>query len=219
MFLALKCLLELTYSPNLLILIKIEEDEKMRCSCDAFKPGAIFHIYNHAIDDYELFYDDEDYGYFTNLFQDNIKKIPASIYAYCLMPNHYHFLMRQDSDIEIFRLFNYSFISYAHYFNYKYDRKGPIFQSPLQHKKVDNNHYLLHLCKYIHLNPVRSGLVKDPHDWAYSDYDNWINNSDSDKSTIVNPLKNILPENYSLFVNSPFNFLVFSEYRRLFAGN
>jgi REP-associated tyrosine transposase len=191
----------------------------MRCLKEDFIPGAIFHIYNHAIDDYNLFYDDEDYDFMLNIFEDNIDKIPGSIFAYCLMPNHYHFLIRQDSDVEIYRLFNYSFISYAHYFNSKYERKGPIFQSPLQHISVDNDQYLLQLCKYIHLNPVRSGLVEHPCNWVYSDYNEWISSSGSNKSPIIDPFKNILPENYSSFVDSYFNFLSFREYRKLFSGD
>lgn len=176
----------------------------MRCLMNDFKSGAIFHIYNHAIDDYDLFYDDEDYDYFLSLLKKNIKKIPANIYSYCLMPNHYHFLIRQNSDIEIFRLFNYSFISYAHYYNKKYDRKGPIFQSPLQHILVNNESHLLQLSKYIHLNPVRGNLVLTPEEWKYSDYQKWVY-SDQEKKYIFHKI--ILPDNYAQFVMSCFNYL------------
>jgi putative transposase len=187
----------------------------MRCSEKQFKPGSTFHIYNHVIEDYDLFYEDEDYNYLLNLFEDNLKKIPASIYAYCLMPNHYHFLIRQDSDVKIFKLFNNSFISYAKHFNHKYSRKDPIFRSPLQHIKVDNDLYILQLSKYIHLNPVRKELVDNPEDWEYSDYKRWIDNHFPFKIPFANLNKKLLPIKYTEFVNSCFNFLSYSEYLQL----
>ncbi|MDD3094666.1 MAG: transposase [Candidatus Neomarinimicrobiota bacterium] len=147
----------------------------MRCSQDDFTTGRVFHVFNHAIDDLKLFYDDEDYNYFLQIFTDRINKIPAGIISYCLMPNHYHFLIRQDSDIKIYRLFNYTFISYARYFNKQHDRKGPIFRSPLQHTVVETKTYMIKLSKYIHMNPVYANLAEKPEDWPYSNYREWIN--------------------------------------------
>ena len=180
----------------------------MRCLCQDFKPGAIFHIYNHAIDDYQLCYDDEDYDYLIKILENNIDKIAASIFAYCLMPDHYHFLIRQDSDIEIFRLFNYSFISYAKYFNEKYLRKGPIFQSPLQHILVKEKTYLLQLCKYIHMNPVKKELVSQPEDWVYSNYSNWLT-MEYNRLTIDNVYKELSISSswYKTYIDSPCNFI------------
>jgi len=188
----------------------------MRCLKRDFKPGAIFHIYNHAIDDYQLFYDDIDYNYMINIFEENIEKIPSSIIAFCLMPDHYHFLIRQDSEVEIYKLFNYSFIRYAKYFNEKYSRKGPIFRSPLQHILVADKTYMIQLCKYIHLNPVRKDLVDQPENWIYSNYKNWLFQN-TDKLTINNVFKelSITPSWYKTYLDSPFNFIcskIFSKW-------
>ncbi|MFA6618665.1 MAG: transposase [Candidatus Neomarinimicrobiota bacterium] len=183
----------------------------MRCTEKDFQPEAIFHIYNHSADGYDLFYDDEDYDYFLQLFEKYLKKIPGSIFAYCLMPNHYHFLIRQDSDFKIFKIFNYSFIRYVHFFNEKYNHKGSILRSPLQHIKVDNDFYLLQLCKYIHLNPVRKELVDNPEDWLYSDYNRWIDKDHTAKMSFANPDKYLNPKQYVKFVNSCFNFLTYEE--------
>ena len=187
----------------------------MRCISDDFVEGSIFHIYNHAIDNYDLFYDDEDYDYFLNIFKNNLSKVPASIYAYCLMPNHYHFLIRQDSDIQVYRLFNYSFIRFAIYFNKKYNRKGPIFRSPLQHKIIDNNIYLLQLCKYIHMNPVRKDLVSKPENWIYSDYNDWINKTNNIFLSEHSRQKICEDVNlYKRFINSYTNFLDRQEFKK-----
>ncbi len=147
----------------------------MRCLNDDFTSGSVFHIYNHAIDDQLLFYDDQDYEFFQIALSTQLEKIPASIIAYCLMPNHYHFLIRQDDEEKIYKIFNYAFVSYARYYNRKYERKGRIFRSPLQHKIVKDRTYLIQLCKYIHLNPVYAGLVEEPEDWEFSNYREWIN--------------------------------------------
>lgn len=147
----------------------------MRCLNKEFVKGAIFHIYNHAIDNFMLFYDEEDYDHFLNIFKNKLERIPATIFAFCLMPNHYHFLIRQESEIQIYRLFNHAYISYAKYYNNRYNRKGHIFRSPLQHIYVSTKTYLIQLCKYIHLNPVYANLVDKPEDWQYSNYLEWIN--------------------------------------------
>jgi REP-associated tyrosine transposase len=190
----------------------------MRCKKEDFVSGAIFHVYNHVIDNYDLFYDDEDYSYMISVMEENLHNIPGSVFAYCLMPNHYHFLIRQESDIEVYRLFNYTFITYAHYFNNKYDRKGPIFRSPLQHKIIDNDLYLLQLCKYIHLNPVRKNLVSHASEWLYSNYNDWITSSKEQKNSFIQSYTKILPEKYSNYVESCFNFLTCKEYGKLIPG-
>lgn len=93
------------------------------------------------------------------------------------MPNHYHFLLRQNSDIPIYRIFNDSFTSYVLHYNSKYKRKGSLFQGPLQHIRVKKHEYFVCLCKYIHYNPKKANLVKDLSEWKYSNYLEWINAS------------------------------------------
>ncbi len=188
----------------------------LRCTNEVFEKNSTFHIYNHVIEDYDLFYDNEDYEYFLYKFSVNQKKIASSVFAYCLMPNHYHFLIRQDSEEKIYKIFNYSFISYAKYFNNKYSRKGPIFRSPLQHKFIDNGIHLLQLCKYIHMNPVRKDIVDLPEQWEYSDYSDWINEKES-KFLSLDVRKEICPypKQYQKFINSYSNFLEQYEFRKL----
>jgi putative transposase len=176
----------------------------MRCLQEDFTRGRIFHVFNHVIDNYLLFYDEEDYDYFLQIFTCRINKIPAGIFSYCLMPNHYHFLIRQESDNKLYKLFNYCFISYARYFNKRYDRKGPIFRSPLQHKIADTKAYVIKLSKYIHLNPVFANLADKPENWPYSNYLDWINKRNSE--LLVPDVHQVYfpdPKKYIRFVESP----------------
>ncbi len=146
----------------------------MRCHKEEFIEGATFHLYNRAPDDTELFKHDDDYEYFLQKLSKNIIKYGCDVNAYCLMPNHFHFCMTQRSEKPLYRVLNDSFTSYALYFNHKYARKGHIFQGKLQHKRVIEDRYVYELCRYIHLNPVRAGLVKAPEEWKYSNYYNLV---------------------------------------------
>ena len=180
----------------------------MRCLDKDFQVGTIFHVYNHATDGQLLFYDDQDYEYFKIVFGMQLQKISASIIAYCLMPNHYHFLIRQNDEAKIYKIFNYAFVSYARYYNKKYKRKGRIFRTPLQHKIVDDNTYLIQLCKYIHLNPVKAGLVDQPEDWEYSNYKEWVKMRDG-KFYSKDICKDLFPniQDYITYVKSFCSFI------------
>ena len=146
----------------------------MRCSNNQFQAGNSFHIYNHAIGNENLFRDKSDYILLLQRLKKSLEKTKASIFAYCLMPDHFHFLIRQESEEPVYKLFNSLFSSYVQLVNRKYNRKGRMFQSPLQHIMVDSDQYLLYLCQYIHYNPVKAGLVNDAKDWLYSNYLEWI---------------------------------------------
>lgn len=94
--------------------------------------------------------------------------------AYCLMDNHYHFLLRQDREIEISQFMQAVFNVYTKAFNTKYKHSGTLFEGPYKAVHVDRDVYLLHLCRYIHRNPLEAGLVVKPEQWHYSDYAEFI---------------------------------------------
>jgi len=94
--------------------------------------------------------------------------------AYCLMPNHYHFLLRQDGASAAGLLAQRVFNSYTKAYNRRYEQSGTLFEHRYQAKPIWTHSHLLHLCRYIHINPVRVGLVADPADWPYSNYLEWI---------------------------------------------
>lgn len=85
----------------------------------------------------------------------------VEIFAYCLIPNHFHLLLKQLVDNGITDFIRCLNDSYSHYFNIKYKRKGPLFEGRFKAIRVETNEQLLHLCRYIHLNPYSSFLIKD----------------------------------------------------------
>jgi hypothetical protein len=98
----------------------------------------------------------------------------VSIIAYCLMPNHYHFLLRPDGETTISQFTGTLFNAYAQALNKQTGRTGALFEGRFKDVHVDREPYLLHLCRYIHANPVKAGLVTSPEEWPYSNYPEWI---------------------------------------------
>ncbi|MCF7792924.1 MAG: hypothetical protein K9N09_03345 [Candidatus Cloacimonetes bacterium] len=188
----------------------------MRCKQEEFVKDEFFHIYNRAVNQELLFNENEDYEYFLSRFENKLTEIPASIVAFCLMPNHFHFFLRQDGNIPVFKLFDSSFRPYVLHFNSKYKRKGTLFQGPLQHIRVKSNNYFVQLCKYIHFNPIKAGLVKDLVDWKYSNYLGW---SGKGKSRLFFPeFKEIFAdelENYEQTIREYEEYIEEKEFNKL----
>ncbi|NJL48398.1 MAG: hypothetical protein HC929_14100 [Leptolyngbyaceae cyanobacterium SM2_5_2] len=91
------------------------------------------------------------------------------VLAYCLMPNHYHLLVQcktQDVSGAMMRLS----VAYTKAMNRRYNRVGALFQGQFQSIGVESDEYLYHLTRYIHLNPVKAGIVAHPKDWEFSSY-------------------------------------------------
>ena len=86
------------------------------------------------------------------------------------MPNHFHFCLKQNSDKPLYRIFNDTLTSYALHYNSKYQLKGKLLQDRLQDKRITYDSYLILLCKYIHNNPLKAGLVENLENWEYSNY-------------------------------------------------
>ncbi len=150
------------------------EKNKMKIKQEQYHKGIIAHFYNRVVHNELLFRTDKDYIQFLLSFKKSIQEIPTSVYAYCLMPNHFHFFLKQNSTILLYKIFNKILSSYVQKYNIKYSRKGSIFAHPLQSKLVVDDRQLITLCKYIHLNPVKAGLVNEPEEWEFSNYREWI---------------------------------------------
>ena len=135
---------------------------------DACK-NHFYHVYNRGNNFEPIFYTDRNYHFFIKrLIQYFEKKI--NLVAFCLMPNHYHLLIEILEDSFLQKAMQKFSTSYTKAINKSQNRVGHLFQGRYKSKLVPNNDYLLHLSRYIHLNPVKSGLVKKPEDWLFSSY-------------------------------------------------
>lgn len=112
---------------------------------------------------------------FSLIAKEQVKIV--QIIAYCLMPTHIHLILKQLSPSGISIFMSNILNSYTRYFNVKHKRKGPLWESKFQNVLVNNDEQLLHLTRYIHLNPTTASLVKKPQDWEFSSYNEYLNST------------------------------------------
>jgi len=148
-----------------------------------FECEYVYHIYTHANGKDLIFREEANYKYFLDKLVKYIVPI-AEIYAYCLMPNHFHLLLRfknlddilnEDEHKYLMKQFSNLLNGYAKAYNKRYNRKGSLFLDYLKRKRVDDEKYLTKLLHYIHNNPVNHGFVEDISEWKYSSYHSYIN--------------------------------------------
>jgi len=177
--------------------------------------GETYHIYNKAVGSELLFKADTDYKHFLKKLARFILPI-ANLYAYCLIPNHFHLLLKIKETDEIPELkkineddysrylthvFGNFFNSYSKSFNKMYNRNGRLFIQPFKRIMVEDEDYFILLVNYIHRNPIHHGLVNEMSDWKYSSY----------KSIISNQPTNIDRDEVISFFDSVQNFVLFHD--------
>ena len=144
---------------------------------DVLEPGGTYHIFNRGNNGEDIFKEDDNCFYFLRLIKTHL--VPAcDIYAYCLLRNHFHLLLRikekdelsipyqQKPHLPFSNLFN----AYTKAVNKKYKRSGSLFQEHLKRKRVSDEKYLIQLIAYIHLNPVKHGFSEDHKKYRFSSY-------------------------------------------------
>jgi REP element-mobilizing transposase RayT len=133
-----------------------------------------YHIYNRGNNGEDLFIEERNYRYFLRLYIRHVHPV-VETYAYCLLRNHFHLLIKVKSEDEVSKppsqYFANLFNAYAKGINKAYDRTGSLFERPFQRIKVTDEAYFARLVTYIHVNPVRHGFVEDPSEWPFSSYD------------------------------------------------
>lgn len=139
-----------------------------------FGPGQYYHIYNRGVDRTAIFHEHDDYLFVLQKVKSYLTDLDLTTIAYCLMPNHYHFVLRQESEVPISTFMQRLFQSYTQAFNRQQGCRGPLCEGRFRHVHVDRDEYVIYLCRYVHLNPVAAGLVAQPSNWPYSNYLEWI---------------------------------------------
>ena len=166
-------------------------------------PDNIYHVYSRAVGNEKLFLSDENYRYFLNKFQKYIFPI-ADVYAWVLLPNHFHLMIRIKSlvDIEnyysiknkeklnyvitsvfLMQCFSNFLNSYAKSINKMYNRKGALFIDFLKRVHVKIDHQMGATAFYIHKNPVHHGICKNMHDWKWSSYNSYLTKEPKQKAS------------------------------------
>lgn len=131
--------------------------------------GNFYHIYNRGNNRQIIFFERENYIYFLRLIREHLIKNSVDIIAYCLMPNHYHLLvyLRDENLSDSMKSLS---LSYTKAINKRFNRSGVLFQGRFQSIHISQTDYLINLSQYIHLNPVKASLVRQPEEWEFSSY-------------------------------------------------
>ena len=161
---------------------------------DEIEEGYFYHIYNRGNNSEKIFFSEENYAYFLKLLTKYIFPV-ADIYAYCLLNNHFHILVRikEKNEIEINKLkfstvekpkevsasrqFSHFLNAYSQAVNKKYARTGSLFEKRFERKRISDNHYLRQVILYINTNSLKHNLVEKPKDYKWSSYNSHISNA------------------------------------------
>ena len=200
--------------------------------------GEIYHVFNRGVERRTVFTNKRDYeraletinyyrftslpvrySHFLNLTKTqkenvlaSLDDVEATIFSFCLMPNHFHFILKQEAENGISRFMANFANSYSRYFNTKYQRIGPLFQGTFKAVHVESDEQLLHLSRYVHLNPVSSFLVKegqlDSYPWSslpeYLKLKRDDENDISDPKLVLGQFKKI--DEYQKFVHNQIDY-------------
>lgn len=158
-----------------------------------FAPDSYYHVYNRSVYGQPLFADDKDYQVFISLFKKHLSSLPASdafrrpivklndsieLLAYCLLPSHFHLLVFNIKEGGLLELMRRSMTAYSMYFNKRHKRRGVLFESSYKAKMIDDEAYLWHISRYIHLNPQDIGA--DFRTYPNSSYGYYIGDKTAD---------------------------------------
>lgn len=192
-----------------------------------FPQGELFHICNKSIAGYGIFKDPDNIqrfidtiDYYNNISpQASFSKLLRSgrynsnnllypkassqvkILCYCIMPDHYHLLLKVLTASSISKYISDIENSYTRFFNIRWVRKGPLWQSRFRAVRIESEEQLLHTTRYIHLNPTTANLVRRPEDWLWSSYKEYISN-DKILKEIVTEISIKNPARYKKFVEN-----------------
>jgi len=199
---------------------------------DISQENTFYHVFNKSIANYGIFKNPRNchrilniLSYYNNQisqlsYSKFIKKNKAftfpnilifqpnnltKILSYCIMPDHYHLLIKISLDQSLPKFISIVENSFTRYFNVKNNRKGPLWQSRFKSVRIKNQEQLLHVSRYIHLNPVTSFYVDKPEDWEFSSYKYFL----KDKfilDEIITEFGNQNIKNYQKFVDDQIDY-------------
>lgn len=159
--------------------------------------SAIYHVINRGNSKQEIFHKDMDYEIFIDLIRKTKLKYKIQIFAYCLMPNHFHILLKSE---ELSKYMHLLMSSHVRKYHKHYGTSGHIWQGRYKSFIVQSDEHLLVISRYIEGNPVRGGLVKSAKDWKWSSH---LDRLGERSNILINELPIKLPVNWTEYVDTP----------------
>lgn len=135
-----------------------------------YYPGLIYHVLNRGNNRQVVFVEDEDYRHYLNILQRCKEKFDFKIFAFCLMTNHVHLLLRVSEKGSVSKIMQSITIAHTRYYHCKYQTSGHIWQGRFKSPLISADEYLLTVMRYIEQNPLRARMVKDIKDYPWSSF-------------------------------------------------
>ncbi len=143
-------------------------------------PGATYHVMSRGNRRAEIFKDDSDYMFFLEYIRRIKEKHPFRIHSICLMTNHFHMAIETENT-EIWKIMQKILSVYAAEYNHRHHYSGHLFEGRYTACMISDERYFLEVSRYIHLNPVRAQMVREPLAYEYSSYGNYMYRGDDEK--------------------------------------
>lgn len=135
-----------------------------------FVAGIPYHVTQRGNNRAPIFFSDSDYSFFLDVLQEAKAKHPCLVYAYCLMPNHFHLLLQPRDEHNVSLLIKLIGAKYVRYINKTNNRSGTLWQGRFKCSLIEQELHFINCLRYIEMNPVRSGIVKFPEQYRWSSY-------------------------------------------------
>ncbi len=139
-----------------------------------YTEGQYYHAYNRGAHKKKIFLQRDNYLHLITLLAKYSLRYGVTVSAYCLMPNHYHLILKQNDSGSIGMFLKTTFNAYTQAINKRFGKSGTLFQGQVHVKPIETESHCLQVVRYIHLNPCAARLVAKPEDWEFSDYREWI---------------------------------------------
>lgn len=163
--------------------------------------GFIYHVINRGNFKQQVFHKKKDYSVFIKLMDEAKSRYRVEILAYCVMPNHFHMVLKPDHGDELSKYMQWLMTSHVRRYHRHYDSVGHIWQGRFKSFIIQEDSHLLTVLRYVEGNPVRAGLVVSAREWAWS--------SHGERTgcfvirSLISEIPILLPENWSAFVDEP----------------
>jgi len=132
--------------------------------------NAAYHIMVRGNQRQKIFLQENDYLRYLIYLKRYKNRFKAKVYSYCLMPNHVHLLLDPSDKLDLKRIMHGISMSYAKYFNHKYEKCGHLWQGRYKNYVIQKDEYLVNCATYIEMNPLKAGICQRPENYKWSSY-------------------------------------------------
>lgn len=162
--------------------------------------GAVYHALNRGNGRQEVFHGSQDYEAFSDLMKEAKGRYSLKIYAYCLMPNHFHMVLRPTYGEELSRWMQWLMTSHVRRYHRQYKTSGHVWQGRFKSFIIQEDSHLLTALRYVEGNPLRAGMVSSAKDWLWSSHRERIGRS---PRLLIDEVPLELPHDWGRYVDEP----------------